>query len=94
MLDGYCLGNLNRDSFADLDRKRKELGFLEESMIPEPECLECGWRMLCRGGCRRDRDYFERGLGKNYYCSAYKSFFEYAYPRLCEVYRLVMKSIR
>ena len=52
-------------------------------MIPEPECLECGWRMLCRGGCRRDRDYFERGLGKNYYCSAYKSFFEYAYPRLC-----------
>lgn len=94
MLDGYCLGNLNRDSFADLDRKSVELRFLEESTVPEQECRECKWAALCRGGCRRDRDYFERGLGKNYFCSAYKSFFEYAYPRLCEVYRLVMNSIR
>ncbi len=30
--------------------------------------------------------FFSDGLGKNYLCDAYKSFFEYAYPRLLEVY--------
>ncbi|MGN1025939.1 MAG: hypothetical protein ACI4P4_05990 [Faecousia sp.] len=57
----------------------------------DSECAACKWRLLCRGGCRRDRDYFEKGLGKNYYCSAYKSFFDYAYPKLFELYRYILR---
>lgn len=86
MLDSYRLGNLNEESFAQLDQRRKALGFIEESSVPDPECLSCQWKYLCRGGCRRDRDYFEQGLGKNYYCQAYQDFFAYAYPYLQQLY--------
>lgn len=86
MLDEYRLGNLNEVDFAALDEQRKHLGFIEESTHPAPECRSCQWKYLCRGGCRRDRDYFEQGLGKNYYCQAYREFFPYAYPRLQQLY--------
>ena len=58
--------------------------------LPVPEdCGACRWYALCRGGCRRDRDYFENGIGRNYYCAAYRAFFEYAYPRLVQLYRFM-----
>ena len=87
MLDRYRLGNLALESIETVDRRRRELGFLEESVPTAPECGSCRWYPLCRGGCRRDRDYFEQGLGLNYFCPAYKAFFEYAYDRLCTLYR-------
>ncbi len=87
MLDEYRLGNLNTDSFDSLDRRREELRFLEAGRTMHPDCASCKWRGLCRGGCRRDRDYFERGMGKNYYCDAYREFFPYAWPRLQRLYR-------
>lgn len=89
MLDEYKLGNLVTDTVPEVDKRRAEIGFVQQSAVPHPDCLTCRWRSLCRGGCRRDRDYFEQGIGKNYFCSAYKAFFEYAYPRLVEVYRFV-----
>lgn len=91
MLDPYCLGNLNTDSFEEMDQKRTELGFIEESIQKEQECKSCRWYGLCRGGCRRDRDFFAEGIQRNYYCEAYQSFFEYAYPRLVEVYRIAVR---
>ncbi len=92
MLDEYRLGNLNIDSIETIDAKRKEIGFIDRSVIPDPDCLSCQWRALCRGGCRRDRDYFEQGIEKNYYCSAYRSFFEYAYPKLYRLYQKLKTS--
>lgn len=35
---------------------------------------------------RRDRNYFEQDLGKNYYCQAYREFLPYAYPCLQHLY--------
>lgn len=89
MLDDYRLGNLRTDTIPAIDKRRDEMGFIRKSAVPDKECLDCRWESLCRGGCRRDRDYFERGIGKNYYCQAYKAFFAYAYPRLAEVYRAI-----
>ncbi|MCL2105490.1 MAG: SPASM domain-containing protein [Oscillospiraceae bacterium] len=87
VLDAYRLGSLVTDSLARIDARRAALGFIEESPCRDPECRACRWHPLCRGGCRRDRDYFEAGLGRNYYCRAYRGFFEYAYERLEEIYR-------
>ena len=87
MLDACRLGNLATDTVKDIDKRRQALGFIQASAVPDKACLTCRWVSLCRGGCRRDRDYFEQGLGKNYYCTAYKAFFEHAYPRLVQVYR-------
>ena len=87
MLDPYCLGNLNQDTIADLDIRREKMGFVQQSLSLHPDCRSCQWLPLCRGGCRRDRDLFQDGIGKNYYCSAYQGFFSYAWPRLEALYR-------
>ena len=91
MLDGYCIGNLTEDTLEAVDARRKELGFLEQSLPVEEKCRACRWFPLCRGGCRRDRDYFEKGIGLNYFCPAYRDFFEYAYPRLERLYRMMAR---
>lgn len=80
VLDQWRLGNVNENTFAEMDRRRTELGFVEPSLRVPEECKACRWLPLCRNGCRRNRNL--DGDGKNYFCSAYKGFFEYAYPRL------------
>ena len=55
-------------------------------MKVEPECMNCRWYRLCRGGCRRDREDFRTGeLSLSYLCPAYKEFFPYAIDRLVRI---------
>ena len=88
-LDQWKLGNFLTDDFDALDAKREELGFIRLSAQPHPDCLDCPWRYLCRGGCRRDRETIpgQDAPGKNYYCASYKEFFAYAAPRLEQLAR-------
>ena len=83
MLDDYRLGNINTDSFKDIDRKREDIGFIEESKALPDDCKGCRWLALCRNGCKRYRN----GEGKSIFCEAYKEFFEYAGQRLAELVR-------
>lgn len=87
-LDEWKLGNIRTDAFEEMDKKRDELGFIACSeQVPE-ECRTCKWYPLCRNGCRRHCEpVTATDRGKNYFCEAYKEFFEYAYPRLVEIYR-------
>lgn len=86
MLDQYCLGNLNTDSITDIENKRKDIGFINQSLKVEDECKICQWYKICYGGCRRDRQHDLYGpIGKNYYCSTYKEFFPYIIPRLLKL---------
>lgn len=83
MLDQWRLGNFVTDTVEQVNQARRELGFIEMSLEPHPDCRQCKWFALCRGGCRRDREPPAGGpLQKNYFCRAYYEFFEYAYPRL------------
>lgn len=90
VLDGYRLGNLLTDSFADLDRRRDELGFVERSRKLPDECSACRWLPLCRGGCYRERI---GGNGeappKNRFCETYREFFPYAADRLAAAARML-----
>lgn len=81
-LDRYRLGNLNTDSFADIEEARHASGFVELSRQTAPECVSCEWFALCRGGCRRDRDFGGETLGLNCFCASYRDFFAYAIGRL------------
>ena len=94
-LDEWLLGNILEDSFDDMDQRREELGFIQWSMqIPE-DCKTCQWYGLCRNGCRRHREPVTvDSTGKNYFCEAYKGFFEYAYPRLMELRRQLLQNRR
>lgn len=79
VLDEYRLGNLNEVSFADIDAKRKEIRFVEQSVEPHKDCKVCKYAPICRGGCRRHR------VPKNCFCTAYYEFFDYALGRLEKV---------
>ena len=81
VMDQYCLGNFKEDSFESLDQKRREIRFIEESQVIDAKCRACKWLRICRGGCRRDRDFFDAGIKKNYYCEAYAHFFAYSIPK-------------
>ena len=88
MLDVWRLGNLTVDSFPELEHRRQALGFIEASCVYPPECHSCKWASLCRCGCRRDRLAMPDGSpGVNRYCGAFRSFFEYAVPKLTELVR-------
>ena len=90
VLDEYKIGNLLTDSFEEIERNREKLGFIELSRPMAQPCGACKWRPLCRGGCRRDREPMVNGqLSLNYFCPAYKGFFEYAYPRLEHLARAI-----
>ena len=83
VLDEYKIGSLISDDWAVIEENRAKLGFIEVSRPMHKDCAACKWRPLCRGGCRRDREpQLGDEMSRNYFCSAYKGFFEYAYPRL------------
>lgn len=79
VLDEYKLGNLNQVSYDEINRKRREIQFVEKSAIVQEDCLQCKYYALCRSGCQRHRN------PKNIFCMAYYDFFEYTYKRLGKV---------
>ncbi len=82
-MDGYKIGNLTEESFEDINIRARELGFVEKSLVVSQECKKCTYGFLCRGGCRRHRDIYTDGeLGKNYFCEAYRYFFDATLKRL------------
>ena len=95
VMDEYRIGNLVTESFKEIEAKRKEIRFIEDSKAKDSGCLKCKWYRLCHGGCRRDRDTFVDGkMERNYFCTAYKGFFKYAYPRLEEIAQAIGRNIR
>ncbi len=90
-LDQWRLGNIQENSFEEMDEKRDELGFIQWSMRQQEDCQKCRWFGLCRNGCRRNREPVTvEHTNRNYFCKSYQMFFEYAYPRLEEIYQLYM----
>ena len=86
MLDEYKLGNFNKDRLDTINRRRSELQFIERSYKLDTACKECKYYRLCRGGCHRNRNLNnETGLYENYFCQAYKAFFDRYYDTLLEI---------
>ena len=90
-LNQWRLGNIQENSFEEMDEKRDGLGFIQWSMRQQEDCQKCRWFGLCRNGCRRNREpVTAEHTNRNYFCKSYQMFFEYAYPRLEEIYQLYM----
>lgn len=82
-MDGYRLGNINTDEIGKMLEGPEAERFVEVSKQTHEDCAECEHLLLCRGGCRREREPVVGGvLGKNVYCESYRMFFEHAVPRL------------
>lgn len=89
-LDEWKLGNINENTFPEMDLIRDQLGFIDASMPVPEDCKKCKWYALCRNGCRRHRET-QPDRNINYFCSAYKGFFEYAYPKLVQAYQILKR---
>ena len=90
--DKWKLGNIDEMGIVELFETETSQRFLKTSTAVAQDCLCCRWRQLCRGGCRRDReDILNSVLAKNYYCRAYNDFLSYAYPKLTEIARYVVR---
>lgn len=77
MLDEYRLGNLNENRMDDIEARRGKIGFIQESFKIDEACRQCTYYSLCRGGCRRNRDYIrETDTYRSYFCESYRMFFD------------------
>lgn len=95
VLDRYRLGSLLETDMEEINRRRKELGFIEQSMAVDPKCGSCRYYPLCRGGCRRHRTVSGDGkLGLNYFCESYQMFFDYAGARMAELARMAAAAAK
>ncbi len=82
VLDEYCLGNLNTDSFQAIGERRKEIRFMENSVNHGEKCRACPYFFICRGGCRRQRVQPGTEEGENYFCKGYGMFFDVCLQRM------------
>lgn len=85
VLDEYKLGNLLVDDFGDIENQKKQSDFVQKSFAVAEECKNCRYYGICRGGCWRLRENMTYGVGKNYYCEAYRMFFEKCLPRMQQI---------
>lgn len=95
VLDRYRLGNLNEVDLEEINRRRAELRFIEESTVVDEKCKTCRFFALCRGGCRRNRPVSADGaLGRNFLCEGFEMFFTHAMPRLQGLARVVAANMK
>lgn len=84
-MDPYYLGNLLTDSFEDVDRRLKEIRFIETSDRIDPVCGNCKYYSLCRGGCRRNRESENGRLLRTRFCESYRMFFDQTWDDIIEL---------
>lgn len=88
-LDEYKIGHVS-DKYQDVEKKRDEIHFLQDSLSVPETCKKCQFYPICRSGCRRQRDRDAvSDLAENRFCGAYKKFFAYSISRLEEAARIL-----
>ena len=75
--DQWMLGNLLDTSIHDLLKKRKSREFNSRKREGSPVCKPCEWNFICHFGCQ----HYRSSAGENYFCDAYRQFFQYTRRR-------------
>ncbi|MBR5501863.1 MAG: anaerobic sulfatase maturase [Oscillospiraceae bacterium] len=87
VLDEYKLGSFTQHSIVQMNERRRELRFVQQSLAVPQKCRECRWYSLCRNGCRRAREE-----GVNRFCEGYRMFFETCGERLAILAKHVLNK--
>ena len=94
VLDEWNLGRIGEVSVIQAINSEKAKSFRNDSgRLPEL-CKTCSWLPICHGGCKKDISLNDAGKPENYFCPAYRFFFEYASERLMEVARAEYEAMR
>lgn len=69
----FALGNITNGKKRDFDAKRRECGFLDDSLVHSDECGTCVCEPYCHGGCA----HYRAPHSKRYtYCLGIKALYE------------------
>lgn len=91
-VDEWYLGNINDTALPRLERADAAERFVQPLPLPE-QCRECPWLLLCRGGCRRDREPHSESIeGVSRWCEGLQLFFYQRGKRLHTLARSVYTS--
>ncbi len=93
VLDKWKMGTLQGNTLDELSACATAVQFLKWGTEKPAECASCQWARVCNGGCKNDWYYDENGAPHNYFCPAFKAYFEYAAPRLSEIARAEMAAM-
>jgi uncharacterized protein len=76
----WRLGNVSEGVLIDMlnSPRQKRFGSIKAELAQE--CRQCRWLEYCRGGCPKERGFDSKDKRSNYFCEAYKIFFEHAHP--------------
>ncbi len=78
--EGGKLGNVRDGRLEHMLNSARQTAFgRRKAELPEP-CRECEWKLLCRGGCPKDRIRDPRDRGLNHFCVGMRAFFAHADP--------------
>lgn len=92
VLDQWRMGNINESSFHKLRVSPVAESFASASMYVDNKCRQCKWYPLCRGGCRREREpVIDNIPALNKWCDCYRELFEYAFTRMEEMAKKMVK---
>lgn len=84
----HYLGNIKETNLAQLidSKEQADFGAQKKENLPK-KCLECKARVICSGGCPKDRFIeTDEPLKNSYYlCEAVERFFEYAQKPLLKI---------
>jgi len=84
----HCLGNIQEAPLAEMleSPAQRAFGKAKANTLPR-YCRECEVRILCNGGCPKDRFILtpDGEAGLNYLCAGYKHFFTHCRPFLAEL---------
>lgn len=90
--DEYRIGSFCQNDIEEMNENRRKTAFIETSFAVPEECRFCRWYAVCRNGCGRERETLRADghtdrAGKNRFCEAYKTFYEYSRARWAELAR-------
>jgi uncharacterized protein len=80
----HRLGNIGTDSLQAILEHAQYRQFLALKENLPQQCRTCRHLRLCHGGCPRNRTWRDDGRAAtpDYFCAAYRQFFDYAHERL------------
>jgi uncharacterized protein len=94
VLDEWNLGRIGELSVIQAINSEKAKNFRSDSGRLPAQCKTCSWLPICHGGCKKDISLNDAEIPENYFCPAYRFFFEYASERLMEVARAEYQARR
>lgn len=86
VVEQWKTGNILSHEIWELLRGERAQAFSAVSQAIVLQCGRCEYYGICRGGCRRHYEPMKDSVtGENYFCSAYRDFYQATLSKFCEM---------